>query len=119
VTALIHGKEEADKALSGAKAAFGGGGGDKSAMPRANLSRAAFEAGYNIVDLFYDAALMPTKSEARRLVQQGGAFISGGQGGELAAINNTAAVVGAESLNAEGELILRAGKKRYCLVLAG
>ncbi|GAB1481849.1 hypothetical protein MASR2M78_06640 [Treponema sp.] len=32
ITSLIHGKEEADKALSGAKAAFGGGG-DKSAMP--------------------------------------------------------------------------------------
>jgi tyrosyl-tRNA synthetase len=116
VTALIHGKEEADKALAGAKAAFGGGDGDKSAMPQAKLSHAAFEAGYNIVDLFHDSALMPTKSEARRLVQQGGAFVSH-NGGTLAAVGDTAAVIGTDSLNTDGELILRAGKKRYCLVV--
>ncbi|MDR0455459.1 MAG: tyrosine--tRNA ligase [Treponema sp.] len=123
VTALIHGKDEADRALAGAQAAFGGGasGGDKSAMPQAKLPRAAFEAGYPIVDLFCDAALAPSKSEARRLVQQGGAFVSaanGGasSGGELAAVGDVAALIGADRLNAEGELILRAGKKRYCLV---
>jgi tyrosyl-tRNA synthetase len=117
LTALIHGKDEADKALAGAKAAFGASGGDKSAMPRAALSRAQFEAGYNVVDLFCDAGLAPSKSEARRLVQQGGAFVSSGSG--LAPVSNLAAVIGAERLNAEGELVLRAGKKRYCLVAAG
>jgi tyrosyl-tRNA synthetase len=116
VTALIHGKEEADRAMAGAKAAFGGAafGGDKSAMPQSRLSLAAFEAGYNIVDLFCDAGLVPSKSEGRRLVQQGGAFVS--SGGELAAVADVAALIGADRLNAEGELILRAGKKRYCLV---
>jgi len=102
--------------LAGAKAAFSGGtGGDKSAMPHAGLSRAAFEKGYNVVDLLCDAGLFTTKSEARRLVEQGGAFVSGPDG-ELAAINNVAALVGVDRLNAEGELVLRAGKKRYCLV---
>jgi len=118
VTALIHGKDEADRAMSGARAAFGGGG-DKSAMPRAELARSRFEAGYNIVDLFCDAALVPTKSEGRRLVQQGGAFVSvpgGNNGGELSAVNDPAALICADKLNEEGELILRAGKKRYCLV---
>jgi len=116
VTALIHGKDEADKALSGAKAAFGGGG-DKSAMPHVELARSRFEAGYNVVELFCDAELVPTKSEGRRLVQQGGAFVSGSDG-ELSAINDPAALIGADKLNAESELILRAGKKRYCLVVA-
>jgi tyrosyl-tRNA synthetase len=115
VTSLIHGKDEADKALGGAKAAFGGGG-DKSAMPSAQLARSLFEAGYNVVDLFCDAGLVPTKSEGRRLVQQGGAFVSS-SGGELSAIGDPAAVIGADRLNAEGELVLRAGKKRYCLVV--
>jgi tyrosyl-tRNA synthetase len=119
VTALIHGKEEADKALAGAKAAFGGAdSGDKSAMPQVSLPRAAFEAGYNVVDLFCDAGLAPSKSESRRLVQQGGAFVSG-PGGDLEAIGDVAAIIGADRLNAEGELILRAGKKRYCLVVSG
>jgi len=120
VTALIHGKEEADKALAGAKAAFGGGsasGGDKSAMPHAELSRAAFEKGYNVVDLFCDSGLFSTKSEARRLVEQGGAFVSLSDG-ELAAVTGVATLIGPDRLNAEGELVLRAGKKRYCLVRA-
>jgi len=120
VTALIHGGHEADKALAGAKAAFGGSGGDKSAlgkaaMPRATLKRAAFEAGYNIVDLFFDAALTANKSEARRLVQQGGAFVS--HNGNLEAVGDINALIGAGRLNSEGELTLRAGKKRYCLVV--
>jgi tyrosyl-tRNA synthetase len=121
VTALIHGKDSAGKALAGAQAAFGGGG-DKSAMPAVELSRAKFEGGYGIVDLFTDAGLCPTKSEARRLVEQGGAFVSGGAGGEgpdsggLAAVADVKALIGAERLRG-GELILRAGKKRYCRVL--
>ena len=119
ITALIHGKDEADKALSGAKAAFGGGaaGGDRSAMPQARLPRAAFDSGYSAVDLFVDAGLAPSKSEGRRLIQQGGAFVSGADG-ELAVVNDVAACIGSCSLNSEGELILRAGKKRYCLVVA-
>jgi tyrosyl-tRNA synthetase len=121
VTALIHGKDEADKALAGAKAAFGFGaggalaGGDKSAMPHASLSRAAFEKGYNVVDLFYDSGLFSTKSEARRLVEQGGAFVSLSDG-ELAAIAGVSTLIGVDRLNAEGELVIRAGKKKYCLI---
>jgi tyrosyl-tRNA synthetase len=116
VTALIHGKDEADKALSGAQAAFGGGG-DRSAMPTVALPRSKFEAGYNIVDLFADAGLAPTKSEARRLVQQGGAFVSSGNA-PLAAVADVAALIGADALDGEGELLLRAGKKRFCRVVA-
>jgi tyrosyl-tRNA synthetase len=116
ITALMHGKEEADKAMAGARAAFGGGeGGDKSAMPQAKLSRAKFEAGYNIVDLFCDASLASSKSEARRLVEQGGAFICAPDK-DPEAVSDVAALISAESLNEEGELVLRAGKKRYCLV---
>jgi tyrosyl-tRNA synthetase len=117
VTALIHGDAEADRAVAGAKAAFGGGGtagGDKSAMPGVELARSRFEAGYNVVDLFCDVKLASSKSEGRRLVEQGGAFVSTA-GGDLEAVSSTAALIGTDRLNADGELILRAGKKRYCL----
>jgi len=114
VTSIVHGKDEADNALSGAKAAFGGGG-DKTAMPNVQLDRSKFEIGYNIVDLFSDAKLVSTKSEGRRLVDQGGAFVSLANG-EFSTINAPAAVIGADRLSADGELILRAGKKKYCLV---
>jgi len=115
VTSLIHGKGEADRALSGAKAAFGGGG-DKSAMPRVKLARSRFAAGYNAVDLFCDTGLVPTKSEGRRLVKQGGAFVSCDREDGFRAINDPAALITEDSLSPEGELILRAGKKRYLLV---
>jgi tyrosyl-tRNA synthetase len=123
MTALIHGKDEADRAMSGARAAFGGAGGDTSAMPRRELPRGDFEKGYNVVDLFTAAGLAPSKSEARRLVQQGGAFVSLGAGTdaagrELRTVTDVAALIGADSLDAGGELILRAGKKRYCIVKA-
>ena len=115
ITSLIHGNLEADKAMAGAKAAFGSGEeGDRSAMPQAALALAKFQSGYNVVDLFCDAGLAPSKSEGRRLVEQGGAFVS--FGGELKAINDVAALIGSDYLNGEGELVLRAGKKRYCLV---
>ncbi|MDR0556774.1 MAG: tyrosine--tRNA ligase [Treponema sp.] len=115
VTALIHGKDEADKALSGARASFGGAGGDKSAMPSVQLERSKFESGYNIVDLFYDARLCATKSEARRIVQQGGACI--GSQGDFTAVTDIAAIVNADALDEEGEIILKAGRKRFCRVV--
>ncbi|GMO22883.1 MAG: tyrosine--tRNA ligase [Termitinemataceae bacterium] len=116
VTALIHGSKEADKALAGAKAAFGGGGADKSAMPTKNIDAATFSCGINIVDLFYNAGLCATKSDARRLVEQGGAFITSANG-ELLAITNVKEMLGDHYLQ-NGELILRAGKKRYMRIMA-
>ena len=117
ITALIHGKDEADKALAGAIAAFRGGG-DKSAMPNVILNRSRFEAGYNVVDLFCDAGLVPSKSEGRRLAQQGGAFVSTADG-NLEAINDPTGLVLSTRLDKNNELLLRAGKKRYCLVKVG
>jgi tyrosyl-tRNA synthetase len=96
-------------------------------MPQARQPRARFEAGYNVVDLFTDAGVVPSKSEGRRLVQQGGAFIatgSGAGGGSadsdagLEALGDLTALIGAERLDGSGELVLRAGKKRYCRILA-
>jgi tyrosyl-tRNA synthetase len=117
VTALIHGKEEAEKALAGAKAAFGGGG-DRSAMPTETLPRTRFEAGYSIIDLFVDAKLCTTKSDARRLVEQGGAFVSN-RNGEMVAVSEVKESVDLDRLDERKELVLRAGKKRYCRVIAG
>jgi tyrosyl-tRNA synthetase len=116
VTALIHGKDEADTARAGAKAAFGGEGGDRSAMPSATLERERFNAGYNGVELFCDAGLCSTRSDARRLIEQGGAFVSGPAGG-LAPLATVRDEVKADALDNNGELVLRAGKKRYCRVL--
>ena len=111
VTALIHGKDEAEKARAGAKAAFGSGG-DKSSMPTVELPRARFASGIGVIDLFFDAGLAATKSDARRLVEQGGAVV-----GETT-ITDVKAIIGESALDASGEVILRAGKKKFMRVIA-
>lgn len=111
VTAIIHGHEEAEKALAGAKAAFSGGG-DKNAMPSVKLQLANFEKGYPVLDLFVDAGLADSKSEARRLVQQGGAYVAD------KVWNDEKLSVGKDILDKDNELILKAGKKRLVRVIA-
>ena len=72
LTSLVHDKEEAEKAQSAAKALFAGGG-DDSSMPTTTLDAAQLSDGkIGIMDLLVACELAPTKSEARRLVQQGG-----------------------------------------------
>lgn len=110
VTKEIHGKDEADTALAGAKAAFGGGG-DKSAMPTVEMDRIVFEQGISIVDLFVQSGLCATKSDARRLIEQGGALIAG------ESMMDFKAVITAAALDKTGELILRAGKKRFSRIV--
>jgi tyrosyl-tRNA synthetase len=110
VTREIHGLEEADKALAGAKAAFGGGG-DRASMPTVSLERATFEAGYPVVDLFFDSGLCASKSDARRLVEQGGANVADSPVADIKAL------IQVSVLDAEGELILKAGKKKFVRVI--
>lgn len=111
LTKVIHGNEEAQKALSGAKAAFSGSG-DKSAMPTVSLPKSRFESGYPVLDLFVDAGLSPSKSEARRLVQQGGAVVGDSNW------HDEKVAVGIDRLDSDGEIVLRAGKKRFSRVIA-
>ncbi len=110
VTALIHGKEEAEKALEGARAAFSGGG-NKEAMPTANLSLSKLNEGIGVLDLFAEAGLASTKSDARRLVEQGGAFINEEK------ISEIKTIIGKEKLDKDKEMILRAGKKRFMRII--
>ena len=74
LTKLVHGEEEADKACAAAKALFAGGA-DDSDMPTTELTEAQLTDGsIAILDLMLACKLAPSKSEARRLVQQGGVF---------------------------------------------
>lgn len=105
VTSLIHSKEEADKALAGAKAAFGGVG-DKSAIPSIEISLSELEAGINVVELLAKTDLCASKGEARRLVEQGGAFVSDEK------ISSIDGIINASYIR-DGEIMVKAGKKRF------
>ena len=106
VTQLAHGKAEADKAQAASRAAFGGGNLDAAEMPTSVIPLERFDSGIPIMALFHEVGLANSRSEARRLIQQGGAYINEKQ---CRAIDM---VVGPNLLE-ENALLLRAGKKRY------
>lgn len=105
VTALIHGKEEADKAKKAAQALFSRAG-EEAETPTVRLSAARLAAGMKAIDLFHLAGLSSSKSEARRLIAGGGAYVNRRR---LESIEDV--ITPADFDN--GTLLLRAGKKRY------
>ncbi|RME23265.1 MAG: tyrosine--tRNA ligase, partial [Deltaproteobacteria bacterium] len=68
---MVHGEQKARKALEGARAAFYGSG-DDEAIPRAVVTGERLAEGLLVIDLLVESGLCRSKSEARRLVQQGG-----------------------------------------------
>ena len=75
LTALVHGKEEADKAEQAAKALFSGEGDDQN-MPTTELDSVPDE-GIQLLDAMVIAKLIASKGEGRRLVEQGGVSVNG------------------------------------------
>ncbi len=109
VTSLIHSKEEANKAMSAARAAFRGEG-DASQLPTIEVETSRLDSGIGVLELFVEAGLAPSKSEARRLVKQSGASVNGRK------IENEMQILMSSDLE-DGALMLRAGKKRVARVV--
>lgn len=102
LTKLVHGEEEAQKAQEGAKALFGGGGNTEN-MPSTEIPAAEIPGeGINIMDLLVKTGLAPSKSEARRLVQQGGISVD-----DVKVTDPNAPV------KIDGEVIIKKGKKVF------
>ncbi len=102
LTKLVHGEEEANKAQEGAKALFGGGG-NTANMPSTEIPAAEIPAeGINILDLLVKTGLVPSKSEARRNVQQGGVSV------DDVKITDPNALIQIET-----EVIIKKGKKIF------
>jgi tyrosyl-tRNA synthetase len=105
VTKLIHGEDEAAKARDQAKSLFGGGGG--SDAPVVEISRGTFGEGMPILDLLVAAKICETKSEAKRLIEQGGLTIDDAKVGDFKYILPVS-----KFADGSGALI-RKGKKNY------
>ena len=106
LTALVHGKEEAEKAQEAAKALFVGGG-DMSNVPATQLSQEDLAGGsIGILDLMMKRKLAPSKKEARRLVEQGGVEVDGEK------VTDVAASYTADQMAGDG-LMLKKGKKVF------
>ena len=76
MTKLVHSEEDAKKAQEASKALFAGGA-DDSNMPTTEIDPTKLTDGViNVTDLMLECDLVPSRSEVRRLVQQGGLTIS-------------------------------------------
>ena len=106
LTALVHGEDEAKKAEGAAKALFVSGG-KTDDMPTTVVPKADMEAGKDILSLLVETKLAPTRSEARRLVQQGGVTVNDVK------VTDVYKTFTADDLDEDGALIIRKGKKVY------
>ena len=78
LTELVHGEEEAKKAQAGAQALFGGSA-DTAHMPCTELEESDFaeDGTIDLITLLVKSGLVPTRSEGRRAIEQGGVSIDG------------------------------------------
>ena len=105
-TKITHGEAEANKAEQASQAAFGSGGGNAEGMPATKMTQNDLSAGVNVVDLFTAVKLVSSKSEARRLIQQGGCYVNENR------VRSIETMIDLTYLE-NNSLTLRAGKKRY------
>ena len=113
VTRIIHGEEEADKALNAARNLFSAvSGASKEGVPSIVVSKADLDSGIGVLDLFTRSGLSSSNGEARRLVTQGGAEVNGRK------VTDPKTIITSGELDGDGELLLKAGKKRFMRIIA-
>ena len=110
LTKLVHGEEEANKAREASHALFAGGG-DSAHMPTVELSAANFADGdMDILSLLVKTELAPSRSDARRAVEQGGVSVADEKVTDIKTAYN------ADSFGADG-LVVKRGKKKFVKVI--
>ncbi len=105
LTKLVHGEEEATKAQASARALFTGGASEH--MPTTELTDEDLTDGQiDIISLLVKGGLAPTRSEARRNVEQGGVTVDGEK------VTDFKAVFAREVLEGDG-IVVKRGKKKF------
>lgn len=106
LTSLVHGEEEANKAQASARALFSGAG-DTEHMPTTTLSDDDFTDGaIGILDLLLKGKMAPSRSEAKRLVMQGGVLIDDEK------VDNFSLTIAKDKFSGDG-VIVKKGKKIF------
>ena len=106
VTALVHGRDEADKAMAAARALFSGGG-NAEHMPATAIGRDRFaDGGVAVIDLLTLTKLCPSRSEARRAIEQGGVSVDDQKVADIT-------VTVPEAAFDKGYVVLKRGKKAF------
>ncbi len=106
LTAMVHGKDEAEKAQRAARALFSNGG-ERSDVPTTELTPDQYTDGtIGVLELLVKCGLASSNGEARRLIQQGGILINDEK------LTDVSVRLSAEELSGEGTVI-RKGKKVF------
>ena len=110
LTKLVHGEEEAERARGAAKALFGQG--DSALTPSVTVEASALVDGkIDVNTLLTLGKMVPSRSEGRRAIEQGGVSVDGEK------VTDVRATVSAEQLT-DGVLVKR-GKKSFCKFILG
>jgi len=105
LTKLVHGEEEATKAQESARALFAGG--VAADMPTATLADEDFVEGkIDVLTMLVKSGLVPSKSEARRAVEQGGVSVEGEK------VTDIKTVYEASAFEGDG-IVVKRGKKNF------
>ncbi len=110
-TKIMHGEAEATKARDASVALFNGNAGNIEGVPEYKIDKTKLVSGINAVDLFVESGLCSSKSDARRLIQGGGAYM---RDTKIEKFEHTISDKDFEN----GILLLRAGKKKYVKIIS-
>lgn len=111
-TRLCHGEEEAEDARKASRQLFGSDSLEVSeSAPSYDMSAKDIEQGIPAYLLFEKGRLCKTRSDARRLISQGGAYVNDQR------IESFDQMIDSKDMR-DGSILLRAGKKRYLKVTA-
>ncbi len=109
VTKLVHGEEEAKKALDGARAAFSGGG-SMANIPTVKMDKAVFDGeGIGVVTLIKDLGLVPSNREGFMTIEQGGLSLGGSK------VTDKKLQVTVDMFE-DNKLLIQKGKKKFLMV---
>ncbi len=106
-TTIVHGEHEATKARAASRALFSKEKGDEGSIPTTYLGKDEFIQGIPIFKLFETTTLSSSGSDARRLIEQGGGYLNERR------VEKIDFMVTLNDFNDKGEILLRAGKKKF------
>jgi tyrosyl-tRNA synthetase len=106
-TKIVHGGKEATKARNASKALFSKEVIDEDSIPTKYMEQEKFIEGIPVFKLFETTSLCASGSEARRLVEQGGAYINDKK------IEKFDDLIKSVDFDSKGTILLRAGKKKF------
>lgn len=105
LTKLVHGEEEAKNAQNAARSLFAGNGDDEN-IPSTEFTSSEVSEGLDIIGVLQKTNLVTSKSEARRLIEQGGVLVNGNK------VEDISAVITEDDFE-QGYVLIKKGKKVY------